>query len=119
MILLMTKHSRRHRAAVVSPPSSCNYKTPPGPWATYCSFSSTLLWPTSDASADMFTLGAVIHSTLCSSCQSDRVMLRFHLSACWSEDYNYPDWILAEVEGVTSHSINTGAVNGQVSRHKR
>ncbi len=84
-------------AAVVSFLSSCNYKTPPAPWATYCSSSSTSLWPTSDVSADMFTVRAVIHSTLCCSCQFDRVVLRFHVRAHWRGDCNYPDWVFGRV----------------------
>lgn len=104
-------------------PYACNNKTPCVPWATYCSFSSTLLWLRSDVSADMFIVRAVsgpsIHSALCSSCLLDRVMLRLHLKTCWSKDCNCQGWILAELGGVTFFSINTASINGQVLRHKR
>lgn len=105
VFLLMTKHSGRQRLLLflLCLPYACNYKTPRAPRAAYCSFSSSLLWPESDASADMFIVGAVrgpsIHSTLCSSCLFDRVMLGFHLRARRRQDCNYQDWSLAELEG--------------------
>lgn len=70
-------------------------------------------------SADVFIVRAVIHSTLCKSCLFDRVTLGFHLRARRREDCNYPDWILAEMGGVTFRSANTAAVSGQVSRRER
>lgn len=91
VFLLMTKHYGRHKLLlfVFYLPYACNYKTPRAPWATYCSFSSSLLLPKSDVSADMFIARVVrepsIHSTLCSSCLFDCVMLRFHLRARWEK----------------------------------
>lgn len=124
MLLLMMKHSGIHRLLLLlfCLPYAYNYKMLCVPWATYCSFSSSLLWPMSDVSADMFIVRAVrgpsIHSTLCSSCLCP-CYVEVSFESTLGEDYNYPDWVLAELDALTFHSINTAAGKGQVWRRKR
>lgn len=100
MFLLMMKHFGRHRPQLFlfCLHYACNYKTPRVPWATYCSFSSSLLWPKSDLSADIFIVtvfrGPSIHSTLYSSYLFDCGMLRFLFKTIIMQTRFWQSWKL-------------------------